>query len=275
MRWPGCCAADLALPATAAHRPGAAWPDPDDFFFTLTALALPARPSLPALSRNAVIVGAVIALHGAALWALQTGLLQRPPDEVVVPAQLLAEFVAPPAPAPAPQPVLAPAPTPAPPPPKPQPVAKPAPRKPQRAPTPAPQPLAVAEAAPTAPVMAVAPPPVAEPAPAPAAPAAPVAAPAPPVVVQPSSKAAYLNNPAPTYPAMSRRLGESGRVVLRVLIGPDGRAQEARIQTSSGYERLDQVALETARDRWRYVPGTRGGVPEAMWFNVPINFVLE
>lgn len=53
---------------------------------------------------------------------------------------------------------------------------------------------------------------------------------------------------------MSRRLGESGRVVVRVLIGPDGRAQEARIQRSSGYERLDQVALETARDRWRYVP---------------------
>ena len=94
-------------------------------------------------------------------------------------------------------------------------------------------------------------------------------------MVQPSSSAAYLNNPKPAYPPMSRRLGESGRVVVRVLIGPDGRAQEARIQRSSGYERLDQVALETARDRWRYVPGTRGGTPEAMWFNVPINFVLE
>ena len=94
-------------------------------------------------------------------------------------------------------------------------------------------------------------------------------------VVPPSSSAAYLNNPAPPYPAMSRRLGESGRVTVRVLIGPDGRAQEARIQRSSGFDRLDQVALETARDRWRYVPGTRGGVPEAMWFNVPINFVLE
>ena len=27
--------------------------------------------------------------------------------------------------------------------------------------------------------------------------------------------------------------------------------------------------------QWRYVPGKRGGVAEAMWFNVPINFVLE
>ena len=64
-------------------------------------------------------------------------------------------------------------------------------------------------------------------------------------------------------------------MVVRVLIGTDGRAREAHVQKSSGYDRLDRVALETARDRWRYVPGTRGGVPEAMWFNVPINFVLE
>lgn len=74
---------------------------------------------------------------------------------------------------------------------------------------------------------------------------------------------------------MSRRLGEAGRVVVRVLIGVDGRAQDAHIERPSGFERLDRVALETARERWRYVPGTRGGVPEAMWFNVPINFVLE
>jgi protein TonB len=26
---------------------------------------------------------------------------------------------------------------------------------------------------------------------------------------------------------------------------------------------------------WRYVPGKRNGTAEAMWFNVPINFVLE
>lgn len=74
---------------------------------------------------------------------------------------------------------------------------------------------------------------------------------------------------------MSRRLGEAGRVVIRVLIGTDGRAQEARIQRSSGFDRLDQVALETVRDRWRYRPGTRNGEPAPMWFNVPINFVLE
>lgn len=90
----------------------------------------------------------------------------------------------------------------------------------------------------------------------------------------PSSDADYLQNPKPSYPALSRRLGEQGRVVVRVLIGVDGTAQQAEVDTSSGYDRLDQAALSTVR-RWRYVPGRRGGVPEAMWFKVPINFVLE
>ena len=236
-----------------------------------------APPTVSPPGRNALVVGSVVLLHGVALWALNQGLL-RPPVELIVPAQVLAEFITP---QPAPPPPAPPPPEP----PKPTPAAvKPAPRptpRPRPAPQPQPQPLAVQQAAPSAPVMPIAPPeppapaPVAAPAPAPAAPPTPPAPPAPPAVVQPSSNAAYLNNPKPAYPAMSKRLGESGRVVVRVLIGPDGRAQQAHIQRSSGYERLDQVALETARDRWRYVPGTRGGVPEAMWFNVPINFVLE
>lgn len=245
-------------------------------------------PPPPHIGRNALIVGAVVGVHALALWALQNGLLREPAAEIVVPATLIAQLVAPPAPpAPVPPPPVPPPPAPpppAPPPPAPPPPAQPpqppppkprvTPRPAAAKPRPAPAPLAVAEAAPAAPTVA-APPPAAAPTAEPAATVAPAAPPAPPVVVQPSSSAAYLNNPPPPYPPMSRRLGESGRVVVRVLIGPDGRAQDARIQQSSGYARLDQVALETARDRWRYVPGTRGGVPEAMWFNVPINFVLE
>jgi protein TonB len=59
-----------------------------------------------------------------------------------------------------------------------------------------------------------------------------------------------------------------------VLIGVDGLAQNSEIQQSSGFDRLDQAALTTVM-RWRFVPGKRNGLPEAMWFNVPINFVLE
>ena len=59
-----------------------------------------------------------------------------------------------------------------------------------------------------------------------------------------------------------------------VLVLDDGTAARAEIRTSSGFERLDQAALQTVL-RWRYVPGKRGGTPEAMWVTVPINFVLE
>jgi protein TonB len=104
--------------------------------------------------------------------------------------------------------------------------------------------------------------------------AAPVAPAAPPAVQLPSSDANYLQNPKPPYPPISRRLNEQGRTVVRVLIGVDGLPQRSEILTSSGFDRLDQAAMTTVM-RWRYVPGKRGGTPEAMWFNVPINWVLE
>jgi protein TonB len=90
----------------------------------------------------------------------------------------------------------------------------------------------------------------------------------------PSSEAHGLNNPKPAYPRVSRRLNEQGQVVIRVFVAADGSAQQGEVKTSSGYDRLDQEALRTVL-RWRFVPGQRFGTPEAMWFNVPVNFVLE
>jgi protein TonB len=90
----------------------------------------------------------------------------------------------------------------------------------------------------------------------------------------PSSDAAYLNNPRPGYPSISRRMGEQGKVLLRVMVSEQGLPQQIEIKTSSGYERLDKAAI-TSVQRWRFVPGKRNGVPEAMWYIVPVNFVLE
>lgn len=221
-------------------------------------------PSLR-MNRRLLIVAAVIGLHVLGLWALQSGLLRRA-VEMVIPVQVMAELIE------MPQPEVAPAPPPPEPAPKPQPkpVVKPRPQ-----PKPEPLPVPVAEIDPTpaenAPVVPLAPPP-----PPPAAPVAQSApaTPAVPAIELPSSTAAYLNNPAPRYPPLSRRLGEQGRVMVRVLIEPDGSASQAEIRRSSGYSRLDQTALETVL-KWRYSPGKRAGVPEAMWFTIPIDFVLE
>ncbi len=90
----------------------------------------------------------------------------------------------------------------------------------------------------------------------------------------PSSNAAYLNNPAPTYPSISRRMGEEGKVILRVLVNAKGLPEQVEVKQSSGFERLDKAAVQAVK-RWKFTPGTRNGVPEAMWNNVPVNFVLQ
>lgn len=230
-------------------------------------LSPPASPMSRQTSRRIAIVSTVVGLHLAGVWALQSGLLRRA-VELVVPVEVLAEFIEAPQPQipPAPPPPQA-APSPAP---RPQPRPAPAPRpEPVASTTPAPSPLAP-QVAPADPAPAAATPSP----PAPPAPAAPPAPPTPPAVVLPSSQADYLNNPRPPYPALSRRLGEQGKVVLRVFIETDGTASRAEVRTSSGFERLDETARQTVL-RWRYVPGKRGGTPEAMWVTVPINFVLE
>lgn len=219
------------------------------------------------MSRNLRIVLAVLLLHGGALWALQTGLLRRT-VELLVPAQVIVDM-------------MATAETPAPPQPQRQPVVAPAkPQAVRTTPNP-PAPMAVATAA--AQPSDIAPAPVApststtgadRPSTATTSPNAAVAGQTPARVEPPSSDADYLNNPKPPYPALSKRMGEQGKVIIRTLIGADGVAQEASIHQSSGFDRLDQAALATA-SKWRYVPGKRAGVAEAMWFNVPFTFVLE
>ncbi|MGH6626443.1 MAG: energy transducer TonB [Burkholderiaceae bacterium] len=218
------------------------------------------------MNRNFVIALGVVLFHAAALWALQTGLLRRA-VEIIVPAEVLGEFITPPAPkTDIPRPPTPPAPLK-------QPVAKT--RQPLAAP--APQPLAIPDTspAPNAPTGVTTPQPPAPPIAAPVAVAAAPAAPAaPPKVELPSSDADYLQNPKPAYPPISKRLGEQGKVVVRVLIGADGMPQKAELKKSSGFERLDRSALEYIM-KCRYVAGKVGGVAQAMWYDAPVNFVLE
>jgi periplasmic protein TonB len=100
-----------------------------------------------------------------------------------------------------------------------------------------------------------------------------VTAPAKPKIELPSSSADYLTNPAPPYPPISKRLKEQGRVLLRVFVSIEGDAERVELRQSSGFERLDQVAMDTVK-RWKFVPGKRDGTLEAMWVTVPIVFEL-
>ncbi|MFZ3128868.1 MAG: energy transducer TonB, partial [Rhodoferax sp.] len=65
------------------------------------------------MNRTLSIVAGVVLLHVGALWALQTGLLRRV-SELLVPAEILVEVMAPSAPATTPPTVAPRAPAPAP-----------------------------------------------------------------------------------------------------------------------------------------------------------------
>ena len=227
------------------------------------------NPTWNSSQRTAVLIGGVVVLHMAGLWALHSGLLKRA-TEWVIPVAVVSEVPPPPPPPPPPQI------KPPPPPPPALPVRPSLASTPLAlAPEPVPQPTQTTAAPPTlaatapvnAPVSATAP---VAPAPSVVVPAAPAA---PTKVDLPTTVADYQAKSPPVYPAMSRRMGEQGRVVMRVLIGADGVPQQAEVLQSSGHGRLDRAAADAVM-RWRYVPGKRGGVPETMWFQVPIEFKL-
>jgi periplasmic protein TonB len=93
-------------------------------------------------------------------------------------------------------------------------------------------------------------------------------------VQPPRFDADYLDNPAPNYPALSRRSGEQGKVMLRVFVEPGGNAGQVLIAASSGFDRLDSAAIDAVR-RWKFVPARQGENAIAGWVVVPINFSLK
>lgn len=94
------------------------------------------------------------------------------------------------------------------------------------------------------------------------------------VVEPPKFGVAYLNNPKPNYPAISRRAGEEGRVLFRVLVNANGEPESVEVSTSSGFERLDSAALEAVK-QWRFVPAKRNNQSISAYVTVPISFKLN
>ena len=205
--------------------------------------------------------------HVAALWALQSGLLRRA-AEVVIPVEILSEFIEPPKPAEPPPPPPEPPKrevTKTPPPPRPQAIREPKPTPAPSAPTgsiePPPPPAPLAPPAPPEP---------------PAPPAPPPAPPAPKLVEISQGQTQYIREPRPAYPAMSKRLGETGTVIVAVYFNSEGFPKRAEIFKSSGYERLDQAAREAAMSS-QVTPIRQQGANEATVYllKAPFNFTLS
>lgn len=245
---------DLASPSILSASQ--AWHSPSD-------LSIPQRWTLGLL---------VLSAHAGAAWYLTHHISVAPAEPEAAP--LMVEMIAPeirPQPVPPPPAVVTP-----PKPPVPAPrvlsskapssntmAAPPEPPKPQPVveATQAPAPVstaAVTTSVPTSSEVAAAPPP---------------AAPLPPKQLS-ASAVRYLVPPQQVYPETSRRLNESGKVSLRVLVDERGRAVEVQITQSSGYSRLDQAAASALRAA-RFQPYLENGVARSVWAPATITYDLQ
>jgi protein TonB len=84
----------------------------------------------------------------------------------------------------------------------------------------------------------------------------------------------YKMNPEPPYPKMARKRGYQGTVLLSVLVNIEGRVENLWVFESSGYNILDNAALEAVK-KWIFEPGRQGDKPVDMWVEVPVKFEIR
>lgn len=64
-----------------------------------------------------------------------------------------------------------------------------------------------------------------------------------------------------------------GTVMLKLRVGIDGKVIEAQVLKSSGYDKLDEAALQHSKG-WKLIPATRNGKPIESWVRVPVAFEI-
>lgn len=83
----------------------------------------------------------------------------------------------------------------------------------------------------------------------------------------------YGVNPKPDYPRIAKRYGYEGLVVLNVFVMESGSVGKVELRRSSGYDVLDNSALDAVR-KWIFIPGKKNGRAVSSWVVVPIRFDL-
>ncbi len=84
----------------------------------------------------------------------------------------------------------------------------------------------------------------------------------------------YQLNAPPPYPGLARKRGQEGTVILQVLVNSEGRVDDLKIETPSGFAMLDRAAIKAVR-KWSFEPGRRGKVKISMRVRVPVTFKLK
>ena len=93
--------------------------------------------------------------------------------------------------------------------------------------------------------------------------------------MQMGSQLETITATAPRYPRDEARAGVQGRVMLRILVGIDGRPVEVTIDKSSGNRILDRTAREHVLKTWVFKPAMRDGQAVQAYGLVPIDFTMQ
>jgi protein TonB len=88
------------------------------------------------------------------------------------------------------------------------------------------------------------------------------------VDVEPS----LLVNPTPHYPRDALLARQTGEVILKVRVSIDGRAISAAVHRSSGVRSLDEAALSTVKERWKFSPAKKKNLAVEHEVFVPVLF---
>ena len=103
----------------------------------------------------------------------------------------------------------------------------------------------------------------------------PVEAPPPPPKAPTPAKPPKKGLSRPDYPSESKKLGEEGVVGLALYLNEDGKVQEARVDKTSGFPRLDEAATKHAMRSWKFEPCTEGDKPVACWYKINFRWQLK
>ncbi|MGD0214834.1 MAG: energy transducer TonB [Terriglobales bacterium] len=79
-------------------------------------------------------------------------------------------------------------------------------------------------------------------------------------------------DPEPEYSEEARKAKFQGTCVLYVVVGPDGKTRDIRVQRTLGLG-LDEKAIEAVKT-WRFEPATKDGKPVAVAINIEVDFRL-
>ena len=82
-----------------------------------------------------------------------------------------------------------------------------------------------------------------------------------------------LSNPKPDYTEEARKARTEGVVVLRGIVRKDGTIDSIRVVRGLGYG-LDEAAIHTIMNKWRFRPATRNGAPIDYEADIEIGFHL-